>query len=328
MSFSAERGKFKFQGQNVHTLAPRTHTPYLNRSSLTTKMAIPSRTVENREKGRSVADMPVRVIEARPGWRWPDLREIVEYRDLLLLLVWRSIKGKYAQTVLGVGWAVVQPLFFMVVFTIIFGRLIGVSSNDTPYAVFSYVALVPWTFFSTSVMETTDSLIRNNQLLSKVYFPRVILPTSIVLSKLVDFAIASLVIVGMMAWYGIVPTIWVLTLPLLVAIVILAALGLGMFTTALAVQYRDIRYFITFGMQGLIYGSPVVYPTSLIPEKFQIYYAINPMTGVIEGMRSALLGSTPMPWDLIGVSAASALAIFIGGVFYFSRNERHFADVV
>lgn len=289
---------------------------------------MPTKTLKSSVPHTADSDQQVRVIAPSSGWKAPDWREIFEYRDLLLLLVWRGIRGKYAQSVLGVGWAIIQPLFFMVVFTIIFGRLIGVASDDTPYAVFSYVALVPWTFFSTGVVEATNSLVTNKQLLEKVYFPRVIIPASVVLSKLVDFLIAGVIIGGLMAWYGIAPTIWIIITPVFILMVMAAALGLGLITTALAVQFRDIRYFITFGMQGLIYGSPVVYPASILPEKYQLYYAINPMTGVIEGMRSAYLGSTPMPWDLIGVSAISSFVLLIAGVVYFSRSERHFADVI
>ena len=289
---------------------------------------MPTKTLQDPARPSSDSNQQLRVITPKSGWSAPDFQEIFEYRDLLWLLVWRTIKGKYAQSVLGIGWAVIQPLFFMVVFTIIFGRLIGVKSDDTPYAVFSYVALVPWTFFSGSVVEATSSLVQNKQLLEKVYFPRVIIPASVVLSKLVDFLIAGLIIGALMAWYGIAPTIWIVITPLFVLMVMSASLGLGLMLTALAVQFRDIRYFVTFGMQGLIYGSPVVYPASILPEKYQIYYAINPMTGVIEGMRSAFLGSSPMPWDLIGMSALSSVVLLIAGVSYFSRSERHFADVV
>ena len=289
---------------------------------------MPTKTLKSSARPTSDSSQQIRVIVPKSGWSTPDWKEIIEYRDLLLLLVWRGIRGKYAQSVLGVGWAVIQPLFFMVVFTIIFGRLIGVESDDTPYAVFSYVALVPWTFFSTGVIEATNSLMTNKQLLEKVYFPRIIIPASVVLARLVDFLIAGVIIGGLMLWYGIAPTIWIVATPIFVLMVMSAALGLGLITTALAVQFRDIRYFITFGMQGLIYGSPVVYPASILPEKYQLYYAINPMTGVIEGMRSAYLGSTLMPWDLIGISAISSFVLLISGVVYFSRSERHFADVI
>ena len=268
------------------------------------------------------------VIEPKSGWRAIDLGEIWEYRDLLYFLVWRDVKVRYAQSVLGIGWAVIQPVFYMVVFTVVFGRLVKVESDGAPYAVFSYVALVPWTYFANAVGESTGSLVANANMLSKVYFPRVIMPLSTVLAKLVDFAIAMTVLLGLLVWYRIVPTQWVVILPLLVFLAMLISAGLGLWLAALAVQYRDIRYGIAFAIQGMMYLCPVVYPVSLIPEQFRLIYAINPMTGVIEGFRSALLGTTPMPWDLIGIGAVAALVVFVSGSFYFRRMERIFADVV
>ena len=268
------------------------------------------------------------MIEPKSGWRTIDLGEIWEYRDLLYFLVWRDVKVRYAQSVLGIGWAVIQPVFYMVVFTVVFGRLVKVESDGAPYAVFSYVALVPWTYFANAVGESTGSLVANANMLSKVYFPRVIMPLSTVLAKLVDFAIAMTVLLGLLVWYRIVPTQWVVILPLFVFLAMLISAGLGLWLAALAVQYRDIRYGIAFAIQGMMYLCPVVYPVSLIPEQFRLIYAINPMTGVIEGFRSALLGTTPMPWDLIGIGAVAALVVFVSGSFYFRRMERIFADVV
>ena len=280
--------------------------------------------------GRSSPELlkRVRVIEPGSGWRLLDLREVWQYRDLLYFLVWRDIRVRYAQSVLGIGWAVMQPLFYMVVFTVIFGNLVKVQSDGAPYAIFSYTALVPWTFFSTALIESTGSLTQNSGMLTKVYFPRVIMPLSAVFGKLIDFAIAMLVVIGLMAWFRTVPTIWVLTLPFLIFLMVLTAGGLGIWLTALAVQYRDIKYGITFAVQGLMFASPVVYPVSLIPQQYHLFYAINPMTGVIEGFRAALLGTNPMPWDLIAVGAASAALMVVAGLLYFNRMERIFADVV
>ena len=268
-----------------------------------------------------------RLIEAASGWRLIDFRELWEYRDLLYFLVWRDIKIRYAQSVLGIGWAVVQPVFFMIVFTVVFGMLAKVESDGVPYAIFSYTALVPWTYFATGLTDSTNSLLQNVNMLTKVYFPRLVLPLSSILGKLVDFAIALTLVAGLMVWFRIAPTPWALGLPVLVAIMMLSAAGMGMWLTALAIQYRDIKYAMTFVVQLLMYASPVVYPASLIPDGFRLIYAINPMTGVVEGFRSALLGTNPMPWDLLAVGTASAIVLAISGALYFRRSERIFADV-
>ena len=267
------------------------------------------------------------VIEPRSGWQLIDWRELRDYRDLFLFLTWRNIKVLYAQSAIGIGWAVIQPLFSMIIFTIVFGRLAKVSSDGAPYAVFSFTALVPWTYFSNSLTQGTNSLVQNANMISKVYFPRLILPMSAVAAKLLDFSIAMLVLAALMVWYGMVPTLGILALPLLIFLMILTAAGLGAWLTALAIQYRDVKHAMTFVVQLLMYAAPVVYPTSLIPERYQLLYAINPMVGVIEGFRAALLGTRPMPWDLIGVGAASALVIALTGALYFRRKERVFADV-
>ncbi len=254
-------------------------------------------------------------------------QELWQYRDLFFFLVWRDIKTRYAQSVLGVGWAIIQPVFSMIVFTIIFGNLAKVNSEGVPYAIFSYTALVPWTFFSTSLTSASGSLISSKNLITKVYFPRLILPISPVLGKLIDFGISFLILLGLMVWYGVKPTIWALMVPVFIIIMVLTAAGVGMWLTALSIQYRDIRYGADFFVQLLMYASPVIYATSIIPEKFQILYSLNPMVGVIEGFRSALLGTIPMPWDLLGMSALMAIAFFLSGALYFRSMERYFADV-
>ena len=225
------------------------------------------------------------VIEPRSGWRLIDVGEIWEYRDLFYFLVWRDIKVRYAQSALGVGWAIIQPLFFMIVFTVVFGRLARISSDGAPYAIFSYAALVPWTYYSNALNDSTASLIKSANMLSKIYFPRLILPMVSVLGRLVDFGIALVLLVGLIAWFRYVPTVWTLTLPALVLIMMLAAAGLGMWLTALAIQYRDVSYAMIFLVQLLMYAAPVVYPTSLIPDQYLLFYALNPMVGVIEGFR-------------------------------------------
>jgi len=267
------------------------------------------------------------IIEHRPGWKLIDVRELWDYRGLFYFLVWRDIKGRYAQTVLGVGWAVVQPIFFMVVFTVVFGNLAKVSSDGLPYPIFSFAALVPWTFFSSGLTLGSTSLISASSMISKVYFPRLVIPITPILGRLVDFCIAMVLLFGMMAWFRIPPTIWALTLPMLVLLMLLTAAGLGMLLSSLAIQYRDINYAMAFAVQLLMYASPVVYPASLIPDQYRLIYGINPMVGVIEGFRAALLGSRPMPWDLLAVGSASAVIVAVVGALYFRRMERIFADV-
>jgi lipopolysaccharide transport system permease protein len=276
------------------------------------------------------------VIEPRTGWRLVDWKELVEYRDLFRFLIWRQIKVQYAQSTLGIGWAIIQPLFSMAVFTVVFGRLANVGSDGVPYAVFSLAGLVPWTYFANALTEGTNSLVSNTNMLGKVYFPRMLLPLAAVCAKLVDFGISSILLACVMVYYGVAPTGGAALLPLLVALMMITAAGMGMWLTALAIQYRDIKFAMTFVVQIYMYCSPVVYPTSLIPETWtvggvvlhpRLYYAVNPMVGVIEGFRSALLGTNPMPWDLLAVGTASATLLAVTGVLYFRKKERLFADV-
>ena len=267
------------------------------------------------------------IIEPTGGWRLFDGREIYEYRDLFRFLVYRAIRTRYAQSALGVSWAVIQPFFTMVVFTVIFGRLVRMDSEGVPYAVFSFAALVPWTYFQEALSESVSCLINEQGMISKIYFPRVILPLSRVLARFIDFLIASVMLAGFLVWYGMVPTAGIFFLPVLVLILMLTAAGAGMFLGAMAVQYRDINYGMGFATRILMYSAPVVYPASLVPEPFRLYYALNPMVGVVEGFRSALLATNPMPWDLIVPGAITAVLIFAFGALYFRRKERVFADV-
>jgi lipopolysaccharide transport system permease protein len=238
------------------------------------------------------------------------------------------VKGQYAQSVLGIGWAIIQPLFNMVVFTIVFGRLARVDSDGVPYAIFSYTALVPWTYFAGALTASGTSLVNSANVLTKVYFPRLVVPIVPVLAKLVDFAIAFVILIGMMLWFRIRPTTGVFLLPLLILLMMLTAVGVGMWLTALSVQYRDIKYGLNFGVQLLMYAAPVVYSASTIPEQYRWLYGLNPMAGVIEGFRSALLDTVPMPWDFIVVGTISAVVIALSGLIYFRYMERIFADVV
>ena len=269
----------------------------------------------------------VTVIEPTSGWRLIDWKELCQYRDLFFFLVWRDVKSRYAQSALGIGWAVIQPTFSMIVFTIIFGNLAKVSSDGVPYAIFSFTALVPWTYFSGALTDGTASMVGGANMISKVYFPRMVLPLSAVLGKLVDFSIGMLLLFLLMAGFRMTPTLGVLMLPFLTLLMMLTAAGLAMWLTALAIQYRDVKYAMGFMVQLLMYAAPVVYPTSLIPQRYQIYYAINPMVGVIEGFRSALLNTRPMPWDFLAVGGVTAVVILLSGMLYFRSRERLFADV-
>ena len=274
------------------------------------------------------SEKQVTVIKPRNAWDILTVRDLWEYRDMLLYLVLRDIKARYTQSVLGIGWAVLQPLFLMIVFTVIFGKLVKINTNGMDYAVFSYTALVPWAYFSNSLMLTTGSLIQNSNLLSKVFFPRIVLPMSTVLSTLVDFFIAFILVIVLMIWYQVSPTLWVLFLPALLLLLVVLSVSLGSLFTALAIQYRDVRHGISFLVQGMMYASPVVYPVSIIPDKYRLIYGLNPMAGVIEGFRSALLGATPMPWDLIIVGTIVTLVLAVIGLTYFKFTERIFADVM
>ena len=270
-------------------------------------------------------------IQASSGWQVINWNELYAYRDLFRFLVLRDIKVLYKQTVLGFTWAIIQPLFQMIIFTVVFGNMAKVSSDGIPYALFSYVALVPWTYFAGSLTTSTTSLVANAEMLTKVYFPRLIIPMTSVLAKLVDFLIAFTIIFGLMAYYQVAPTWDILYLPLLMLMMILTASGFGLWLSAMTIQFRDVKHAVTFLSQFLMYAAPVVWPVSLITENFgetaRLFYGIYPMAGVIEGFRSAVIGSNPMPWDLIGVGFVSAVVLFITGAFYFKRLERRFADV-
>jgi lipopolysaccharide transport system permease protein len=268
------------------------------------------------------------VIEPLAGWRPIDFRELREYRDLFFFLVWRDIKVRYAQTVLGVAWAVLQPLIGTIIFTVVFGRFAGVPSDGVPFSLFALAALVPWTYFATSLSGASASLVSSTNLLTKVYFPRLVIPLAPVLAGLVDLAVGFLALLILMAIYGVVPSASALVaVPLLVLIALLAAGGIGSGLAALSLQYRDVKHATPFLVQVWMFLSPVVYPLSLVPENYRLLYALNPMVGVIEGFRTVLLGTGSAGPAVLGVSAASAVVLFVGGTVFFRRWERSFADV-
>lgn len=270
----------------------------------------------------------VTVIEPRRGWIGLGLGEVWEYRELLYFLVWRDVKVRYKQTVLGATWAVLQPFLTMVVFSLFFGRLAGVPSDDIPYPIFSYAALVPWTLFATGLTQSSNSLVSSANLIRKIYFPRLIVPAATVVSGLVDFAIAFVVLLGMMAFYGFAPTLNTLWLPLLLVLALVTALGVGLWLSALNVQFRDVRYTVPFLTQFWLFATPIAYPSSLLPEVWRPLYAVNPMVGVVEGFRWALLGTDTAPGPMILVSSIAAVAILVSGALYFRRMEKTFADLV
>ncbi|MDB4621382.1 ABC transporter permease [Rubripirellula sp.] len=269
----------------------------------------------------------VHVIESQPGIQLPKFRELLAYKDLFMFLVWRQIKVRYAQSVLGIGWAVVQPLFSMVLFTIIFGNLAKMDSQGAPYALFSLAALLPWNYVSNSVTEGVASLVAEAETMKKVYFPRILIPLSATSAKLLDFAIACIMMATLMVIYQYPPPATLALLPLLVILMITTSAAVSIWLTCLAIQYRDIKYALNFLVQLAMYASPVVYSTSLIPEQYRLAYAINPLVGVIEGFRSAILGTQAFPWDMIFVSGISSFALLASGVIFFQTKEQLFTDV-
>jgi lipopolysaccharide transport system permease protein len=286
-------------------------------------MALPGRAVL-----RQGDDVPVTIIRPSKGWIPVNLRELWQYRELLYFLTWRDVKVRYKQTALGIAWAIIQPFFTMVVFSLFFGRLAQVPSDEIPYPIFSYAALVPWTFFANGLSQSTTSLVGGANLITKVYFPRLVLPISAVLSGGVDFALAFVVLLGMMLYFGIVPTAAVAWLPLLLLLALVTALGAGLWLTAMNVQFRDVRYAVPFLVQAWMFATPIAYPSSLLDEPWRTLYGVNPMVGVVEGFRWALLGTETAPGPMVLVSALVAVGLLVSGAFYFRRMEKTFADVV
>jgi len=274
------------------------------------------------------SDIDLTLIEPSQGWIRINFRELWRYRELLFFLAWRDIKVRYKQTILGASWAVLQPLFTMVVFSVFFGGLAKVPSDGLPYPIFSFSALVPWQFFANGITQSSNSLVASANLIKKVYFPRLVVPISAVISGVVDFGIAFLVLLGMMFYFGIKPTIAVFWLPLLLLLALVTSLGVGLWLTAMNVQFRDVRYAVPFLVQAWMFATPIAYPSSLLEEPWRTLYGINPMVGVVEGFRWALLGTGTAPGPIILVSALVSVSLLISGLFYFRRMEKSFADVV
>jgi lipopolysaccharide transport system permease protein len=267
------------------------------------------------------------LIEPTSGWKFIDAKELFRYRDLIRFLSWRQVKVLYAQSALGIGWAVLQPLLTLAVFAVVFGRWTRVDSQGVAYPLFAFCAIVPWTYFANSILEAGNSLVSQADMISKVYFPRVILPLSSVIAKLLDFSIAFLTLLLLLWINGIPPTVRMLILPVFIAVMGMAALGIGFWLTTLAVKYRDFKHAMTFLVQLGMFATPVAYSTSAVPEAWRPIYALNPMVCVIEGFRATLLGSVDIPWGYLAIGASSAIFLLISGLLYFRRQERSFADL-
>ena len=283
--------------------------------------------LENRGVQSNACDLPTIRIRPAKGWISLKLRDLWQYRELIYFLIWRDVKVRYKQTVLGASWAIIQPLMTMVVFSLFFGKLGKMPSDGIPYPIFSFAALVPWTFFVNGLTHGSNSMVGNANLIKKVYFPRLAIPISAVTSGVVDFALAFGVLVIMMLYFGIFPTVRMVWLPAFALLVLVASLGVSLWFSAMNVQYRDIKYILPFVTQFWLFATPIAYPSSLLSEPWRTLYALNPMVGVIEGFRWALLGSNA-PGQMFLVSAASGVVMLVSGAFYFRRMERTFADVV
>ena len=274
------------------------------------------------------AKIPVIRIEPPRSWVALRLRDLWEYRELLYFLVWRDLKVRYKQTIFGASWAILQPLTTMVIFTVIFGRFAKIPSDGLPYSIFAYTALLPWNYFAMALNRCIGSVVGEAHLISKVYFPRLILPLAGTLSGIVDFLISFTLVLGMMVWYGFGFRWLMLTVPLFLLFALLTALAVGLWLSALNVRYRDVGHTIPFLIQIWMFCSPVVYPVSMIPEKYRLLYGLNPMAGVIEGFRWALLGKASPDFSVMAVSGIAVLVILAGGLFFFKNMEQTFADVV
>jgi lipopolysaccharide transport system permease protein len=280
------------------------------------------------QQATPLPEKPLIIIKPSNSWVALGLRDLWNYRDLLYFLSWRDVKVRYKQTVLGAAWAILQPLFATIIFTLIFGRLAGIQSDGIPYPLFSYAGLLPWTFFANSITNSSNSLVINANLITKVYFPRMIIPTATVAAGFVDFVIAFVILVGMMIYYGVALSWSILMLPVLVLMMMLIALGVGMWMSALNVKYRDVRFALPFLIQLWMFASPVIYPKSMVPPKWQWVLQLNPMTGIIEGFRTALFHHGEFDRAALATSAVIMLVVLVYSAYAFRRMEKSFADIV
>ena len=267
-------------------------------------------------------------VEPTTGWISLKLKEVWDYRELLYFLIWRDIKVRYKQTVLGAAWAIIQPFFTMIVFTVVFGKIAKIPSDGIPYPIFSYAALVPWTLFASGLGRASNSMVGSSNLIKKVYFPRLCIPIASILAGLVDFILSFMMLIGMMFYFGIVPSMNVIWLPLLLLLALTTSLGVSLWFSAMNVRFRDVGFIVPFLTQIWLFATPIVYPSSLLPEPWRTIYGVNPMAGVVEGFRWALLSTDTAPQPIIIVSSLVAFSILIGGLIYFRRMEKTFADIV
>lgn len=266
-------------------------------------------------------------IEPKEGWEFSDLVDVWRYRTLLYFFTWRNIKVRYKQTVMGASWAILQPFLTMIVFSLFFGRLAEMPSDDVPYPIFSYAALVPWTFFANSVTQSSNSVVSDANMIKKIYFPRLTMPISSVFAAVIDFLFAFSVLLAMMLYYGFLPTANVLWLPVFLLLAVLTAMGVSFWLAALNVQFRDVRYTVPFMVQAWLFATPIAYPSNLLSEPWRTVYGLNPMAGVVDGFRWALLGTATGPGPMTYLSAVAAILLFVSGMYYFQRMENTFADV-
>lgn len=275
----------------------------------------------------NIREATLTVIKPRRGWQVIDFKELSEYRHLLFTFVWRDIKVMYAQTVLGLSWAIIQPLVQIIIFSIIFGKVAKIDTGGVPYVLFSCVAIIPWSYISHSLTQSSLSLVAGQHMLGKVYFPRLIFPIAPVISKIINLGISMLIVAGIMMYYNVAPTINFLFLPVFLFLIILIPAAGGLWLSSLAIRFRDVQQIMPFFIQLLMYTAPIIYPGSAIPEKYRTLYSINPVVGVIEGFRASFLG-TPIPWNYIWPGAVSGVILFICGAMYFRKMERIIADVI
>lgn len=278
-------------------------------------------------KSSDTSDTRITMIKPRSGWQFVDFKELKEYRDLFFFLVWREVKVLYAQTILGFGWAILQPLIQIVIFTFVFGKVARVSSDGIPYLLFSSIAIIPWTYMSQSMTQSSMSLVLGQGMLGKVYFPRLAFPITPVLARLIDFGISMIIILVVMIYYRVLPTLTFLFIPLFLVMMICVPAGIGMWLSALSIRFRDVKHGMPFVVRMLIFTAPIVYSASSIPPSYRFLYSLNPIVGVIEGFRACLLG-LPIPWPYILPGMITAPLLLFSGVFYFKRMEFVFADVI
>jgi lipopolysaccharide transport system permease protein len=275
----------------------------------------------------NVADFEITVIEPKSGWQILNLKEMKEYRDLLFFLVWRDIKVLYAQTILGFSWAILQPMVQIIIFTVVFGKVAKVPTDGIPYFLFSTVAIIPWTYMAQAMTQSSESLVSQQHMLGKIYFPRLIFPLTPVLSRIVDFGISMIIIFAVLLYYRVNLSITIFYLPLFLLMMISVSAGIGFWLSAMAIRFRDVKYAMNFAVRLLIYSAPIVYSASSIPDNYRIFYSLNPIVAVIEGFRACLLGH-PIPWTFVWPGIITASLLLISGAFYFKRMEKVFVDVI